>query len=196
MSQFCKRHAPGQALVISKNQPIGRGSHKGFERCQGIIIYTKYNIMHNTSSTSYPSSLRTSAAPGSIRFYTLNSGTSSRKCSKFLRCQPEMPLPFMPAFSVESEAQIDQQFVKNCYLLQKKCFSFENQAPITYKSPSLTCKRVRRDLPTEKQQPVNDCKKKETNTLLPKVTSSWRCFARLETTSLYFPTASSSLSAF
>ena len=99
-------------------------------------------------------------------------------------------------FSVKSETQINQLFVKNYYLLWKKCFSFENQAPLTYKSSSLTCKRVRSDLAAEQQQPVNDCKKKETNTLLPKVSPSWRCFARLKTTSLYFPTASLSLSAF
>ena len=78
--------------------------------------------------------------------------------------------------------------------LWQKCFSFENQAPITDKSPSLIHKRVRSDLATE-QQPVNGCKRKETNTLLPKVSPSWRCLARLKTTSLYFPTASPSLSA-
>ena len=150
--------------------------------------------MHNSSSASHPFSLRTSVAPRSIIFYTLHCGASSRKWSECQRCQPEIPLPFMPAFSEESEAQINQLFVKNCSHSWQKCFSFENQAPLTDKSPSLTCKRVRSDLATE-QQPVNGRKKKETNTLLPKVSPSWKCFARLKTTSLYFPTASPSLSA-
>lgn len=152
--------------------------------------------MHSSSSTSHPSSLKTSAAPRSIRFYTLNSIASSRKWSKCQRCQSEMPLPFMAAFFSEIRNSNQSAVCQKLLSLVEEMFLLWESSPLTYKSSSLTCKRVRSDLAAEQQQPVNDCKKKETNTLLPKVSPSWRCFARLKTTSLYFPTASLSLSAF
>ena len=76
-------------------------------------------------------------------------------------------------------------------LLQYSCLeNSQGQKRLTGYNP-WGCK-VRHDWAT-KHRPVNDCKKEEINTPLPKVYPSQRCFIRLKTFSLYFPTASPSL---
>lgn len=126
-----------------------------------------YKIQHTQFKFNLPlfQPVRTSATPEASDS-THNSVASSRKWSKCQRCQPEMPLPFMPAFFSEIRAQ--SMAVCSFYLVEEMFCSLWESSPLTYKSSSLTCKRIS-DLAAEQQQPVNDCKKKETNTLLPRL---------------------------
>lgn len=83
--------------------------------------------------------------------------------------QLQMPLPFMPAFFSEIRSSNQWAVCQKLLSLVEEMFLLSESSPLTYKSSSLTCKRVRSDLAAEQQQPVNDCKKKETNTLLPRL---------------------------